>query len=135
MGDTFSPDRRTFLSGAAATGAVATAGCSFLWDQPGATDVILYSGASQPRTVTVSITRSAGNEGTVVDRTMTVDPGETVDPVNQSKLPLGRPYTVTVTVENGGSETFNWESPDIELAPLYIFIDDTANVDFLLQTG
>jgi len=40
-----------------------------------------------------------------------------------------------VTVENGASETYNWESPDIELAPLYILIDDTANVDFLLQAG
>lgn len=40
-----------------------------------------------------------------------------------------------MTVENGASETYNWESPDIELAPLYILIDDTANVDFLLQAG
>lgn len=38
-------------------------------------------------------------------------------------------------VDGGPSETFDWDGPDVELAPLYILIDETQNIKFLLQAG
>jgi hypothetical protein len=40
-----------------------------------------------------------------------------------------------VEVNGGPSETFGWDNPDVELSPLYILVDETRNIEFLLQAG
>jgi hypothetical protein len=40
-----------------------------------------------------------------------------------------------VSVENGPSETFEWDDPVVDRAPLWILIDDGRNIRFLLQAG
>ena len=55
--------------------------------------------------------------------------------MNRSKLPTNSGYTVVVDIEDGPRETFEWDDPDLELAPLYVLIDETENVKFLLQAG
>lgn len=125
------------MAGVAAAG---IAGCSSLRDDPGlsdsgATDVILSSAASEPRTVSVTITE-ADAETPRTDRTMDLSPGETVDPVNDGKLPTNTSsYSVSVSVVDGPSETFEWTDPTVELAPLWVRIDDSRNITFLLQAG
>lgn len=140
MGDDASsaPARRRVLAGAATLGSAAVAGCSgFLgqvWDQTGATDVALYNVAETEKTVTVTVTASGADEPHT-DRTLTLAPGESVDAVNDSKLPTNAAYTVAVSVAGGPSETFAWEDPRVELAPLYVLVDGSENVDFLLKAG
>jgi hypothetical protein len=56
--------------------------------------------------------------------------------VNSGKLPTNTSsYTVQVSVEDGPSETFEWTDPSVELAPLWVRIDGTRNITFLLQAG
>ena len=55
--------------------------------------------------------------------------------MNRSKLPTNSSYSITVEVDGGPSETFDWDDPDIERAPLYILVDETQNIRFLLQAG
>jgi len=129
------PGRREALTAVGAAAGLATLpGCTALWDQTGATDVILDSAATEPRTVSVTITPE-GTEEPHTSRTLALEPGETVDPVNRSKLPTNSGYTVEVGVEDGPSETFEWTDPTLELAPLWVRVDDTENVAFLLQAG
>lgn len=42
-------------------------------------------------------------------------------------------FSVEVTVQRGPSETFEWDDPDAQLAPLSVLIDDSQNMGFLLQ--
>jgi hypothetical protein len=137
MGDDSSSgrSRRGTLAAAAAVAGVATVpGCAALWDQTGATDVVVDNAATGPRTVTVVITPD-GAEEPHTSRTLALDPGETVDPVNRSKLPTNDGYTVEASVEDGPSETFEWSDPTLDLAPLWVRVDDAGTVTFLLQAG
>lgn len=127
--------RRQVLAGIGTTaGIAALAGCSALWEQTGAMDVVAHNAASGTRTVSVTITAD-GAEEAHTSRSLVIDPGETVDPVNRSKLPTNTDYSVDVAVEDGPSETFEWTDPTVERAPLWVFVDGTRNVKFLLQSG
>lgn len=127
--------RRYLLSGACSVAAAsALAGCSALWNQHGATDVVAYNAGNDPHVVAITITGS-GSDEPHTERTLELAPGEVVDPVNDSKLPLNAGYTVEVAVEGGPTETFEWADPDVELAPLHVVVDDGDNVRFLLQAG
>ena len=129
------PSRRRVLSTTAAVvGTSAVAGCTALWDQTGATDVVVYNAAAERATVSVTITPT-GAEEPHTSRTLDIPGGERVDPVNRSKLPTNSGYTVVVDVEDGPRETFEWDDPDLELAPLYVLVDETENIKFLLQAG
>lgn len=118
----------------AAAGTATVAGCSALWEQTGATDVAVYNVADEPKTITVTITAD-GTEQPHTSRTLHLDPGAKVEAINRSKLPTNTGYTVDVAVDGGPRETFDWKNPDVELAPLYVLIDDSRNVKFLLQAG
>lgn len=127
-------DRRRYLSTlAAVAGVTTTAGC-FMWDQTGATDVILYSLAADSSTVSVTITDTDATEPHT-SRTLEVSPGATVNPVNDGKLPTNTGYTVDVIVEAGVSKTFDWENPTLDLAPLYVIIEDPQNIKFAYNAG
>lgn len=133
------PGRRRVLATVAVLGGVTTLpGCSALrdgaWNQPGATDVVVHNAGADRRTVTVRIVESDAADPHT-SRTLSVAPGETVDPVNRSKLPTNDSYTVEVSVRDGPSETFEWDDPDLELAPLWVLVDGSENVRFLLQAG
>ena len=137
MGDDSSSgrSRRGTLAAAAAVAGVATVpGCAALWDQTGATDVVVHNVASEPTVVSVTITpQGAGEPHT--SRPLRIDPAGTVEPVNRSKLPTNDDHTVDVNVEGGPRETFAWDDPDVELAPLNVCLDGSENVTFLLQAG
>lgn len=131
--------RRVLATMAAVTGGVAASGCSALqgrwgWDQTGATDVVLTNAAAEPQTVSITITDASADDPHT-SRTLEVVPNETVDPVNRSKLPTNASYTVEAAVEDGPSETFEWKDPALELAPLWVLVDGTRNIKFLLQAG
>ena len=132
--------RRQSLVTMAALVTAGLAGCSSRDSQDGmgnsgAVDVIAYSAASEPRTVSITVT-DAEAETPHTSRTETLEPGEAVDPVNSSKLPTNTSrYTVDVAVADGPSERFEWTDPTVELAPLWVVVDDTRNINFLLQAG
>ena len=129
------PDRRQFLrSVVAVTGATALAGCSTLWSQTGATDVVVRNVADERKVVSVTV-RDTEVDEPHTSRTLEMDPHTVVDPVNRSKLPTNASYTVEVAVEGGPSETFEWADPQVELAPLHVLVDDSRNIKFLLQAG
>lgn len=88
----------------------------------------------EPKTVSVAIT-PVGADEPHTSRTFDVPARGVVDPVNRSKLPTNDAYPVDVRVEGGPHETFEWTDPRVELAPLYVLIDGTGNVKFLLQAG
>lgn len=127
--------RRRFLTTiVTVVGTTSLAGCATLWDQTGATDVLVYNVRTEPIVVTVTITPTDAEEPHTA-RELEIAPGAKVDPVNRSKLPTNSSYSITVEVDGGPSETFDWDDPDVELAPLYILIDETQNINFLLQAG
>lgn len=126
--------RRLLSTVGAVAGVTALAGCSSLWNQTGATDVVAYNAGSETKVVAITITDSDSDEAHTA-RTLELAPAEGVDPVNDSKLPTNASYTVEVVVEDGPSETFEWDDPDVELAPLYVMVDDSENVRFLLRVG
>ena len=128
-------DRRRFLAAVAGvTGSTALAGCSSVWQQTGATDVNVYNWADESKVVSITVTAADADEPHTA-RTLELGAGERVEPVNRSKLPTNSSYTVRVTVEDGPSETFAWEDPDVSLAPLYVLVDESRNIKFLLQAG
>lgn len=123
------------LRSVAAVGAAASvAGCGRLWSQPGASDVILVNATDAPLTVAVTITAADGDDPHT-HRVLAVGARETVDPVNRSKLPLTKEYDVAVDVADGPGETFTWTDPDVSRAPLWVRLDGSRNVTFLLQAG
>jgi plastocyanin len=127
--------RRRFLTSlVTATGLGTLSGCTALWDQTGATDVTVHNAAEEAKTVSVTVT-AAGAEEPHTARTVDIEPGDTVDPVNRSKLPTNDSYTVDVAVEDGPGETFEWDEPTLELAPLWVLVDASENIKFLLQAG
>lgn len=127
--------RRRFLATVAGgTGTTALAGCSAVWQQTGATDVNLYNWASETKVVSITVTAAAAGEPHT-DRTLELGAGERIESVNRSKLPTNTSYTVEVTVEDGPSEVFDWEDPEVSLAPLYVLVDESRNIKFLLQVG
>ena len=127
--------RRQVCSTVGALGAsTALAGCSALWDQTGATDVALRNVADESLTVSVTIT-SDGADGPHTEATVDLAAHEFVPAVNDSKLPTNGSYAVDVDVEGGPNETFEWEDPTVELAPLHVVVDGGDNVDFLLKAG
>jgi hypothetical protein len=140
--------RRRTLGAMAAVGSTATlAGCSsFLGDggddgtgggigNSGATDVVVVNAAAESKTVAITVTED-GAEDPAIDETLTLAAGELVERVKPSKLPTTVDgYTVEVSVTDGPSETFEWTDPTVELAPLWIRIDGTRNITFLLQAG
>ena len=132
--------RRQFLTSvAAASVALGLAGCPSgpttdgVGDS-GATDVAVSSLASEPKTVSITITEM-GAESPRTDRTLEVGPGEVVEAVNTGKLPTNTGYSVAVAVRGGPSETFEWAEPTVDLAPLWVQVDDSRNIRFLLQAG
>lgn len=128
------PRRRLLAATVALAGATGVAGCGALWDQTGATDVVAYNVAGEPKVVSVTIT-PAGANAPHTSRTLEMAPGERVDPVNDGKLPTNSSYAVAVDVADGPSETFQWTDPDVERAPLYVLVDGSRNVRFLLEAG
>jgi len=138
--ESLTESRRRLLAATALTATTGMAGCSSLVGgggvgNSGATDVAVYSLASTSQTVSVTI-RDAEAEQTHTTRTVELAPGEVVEPVNDSKLPTNTSrYIIEVTVEDGPSETFEWADPTITLAPLWVQIDDSQNIRFLLQAG
>jgi hypothetical protein len=126
--------RRRLLAAVGLAGLASLAGCSALWSQPGATDVVAYNAADEERVVTIVVS-VAGAETPHTSKTLRLGPHEAVDPVNDSKLPTNDAYAVDVTVEGGPSETFDWENPTLDRAPLYVVVGDGENVRFLLQAG
>lgn len=90
--------------------------------------------APERTTVTVRI-KAADRDETRTDRRLEVPAGGTVDPVNRGKLPLTVGYVITVEVEGGPDETFEWTDPTVSLAPLHVLVDGSENVTFLLQAG
>lgn len=126
--------RRELLGSIVATAGITGLGGCLSLSQPGASDVMVYNAATQPKSLSITITASETDQPHT-SRSITVAPGEQTDPVNQSKLPLNSNYTIEVAVENGPSETFQWEDPTVERAPLFVFIDGTRNIKFLLQAG
>jgi ABC-type glycerol-3-phosphate transport system substrate-binding protein len=134
-------DRRQVLATMAALASTTgIAGCSLSQDQTGvgdsgATDVIVHNIASESKTVSITITDTEA-ENPYTSRTLEVSPEEIVDPANSGKLPTNTSgYTVDVAVTNGPSETFEWTDPTVQLAPLWVQIDGTRNIVFLLQAG
>lgn len=125
---------------ASVVGAASVAGCASSLDEggvgdSGATDVIVHNTADGPRTVSVTITEADAEEPHTA-RTLDVASGEVVDPVNDGKLPTNTSeYTVEVAVQNGPTETFEWTDPTVQRAPLWVQIDGTRNILFLLQVG
>lgn len=135
MNERIEASRRRVLAGVATlAGTSALAGCSGLWNQTGATDVAAYNVGSVAETVAVTIT-GTGDEEPHTSRTLSLAAGEHVDAVNRSKLPTNMGYTVEVAVEGGPTETFEWADPKVELAPLYVLVDESENIDFLLKAG
>lgn len=55
--------------------------------------------------------------------------------MDDSKLPTNGSYAVEADVEGGPNETFEWEGPTVELAPLHVVVDEGDNADFLLKAG
>lgn len=94
----------------------------------------MYSLAANPVTVSIVITDTDATDPHT-SRTLEMAQGEKVDPVNRGKLPTNTNYTVEVTVEGGASETFEWTDPNLDLAPLYVVIEDPQNVEFLFHAG
>lgn len=137
MGNVSSPSlrRRRALSMIAATVGTATlAGCSTIWDQTGAADVIVHNAASETKTIDITIT--AGDvEDPHTSRTLEVAPNNQANPVNDSKLPTNTGYTVAVAITDGPSETFEWTDPSVKRTPLWILVDDSQHIKFLLQSG
>lgn len=126
--------RRQILGSIVATAGLGGAAGCLSMGQLGASDVVAYNAADESKTISVTIT-AGDTEDPHTSRSMTVAPGQKIDPVNQSKLPLNTDYLIEVIVENGPSETFEWNDPTVERAPLYVFIDDTTNIKFLMQAG
>jgi hypothetical protein len=126
--------RRFFTAMVAVAGTTSIAGCSTLWDQTGATDVVVYNLRAEPIVASVTITPTDAEEPHTA-RELEIAPGAKVDPVNRSKSPTNSSYSITVEVDGGPSETFDWDDPDVELAPLHILVDETQNIKFLLQAG
>ena len=132
---TVGPGRRRFLTAVAAVaGTTSIAGCSALWDQTGATAVVVYNLRTEPVVVSVTTTPTDTEEPHRA-RELEIAPGAKVDPVNRSKLPTNSSYSIAVEVDGGPSETFEWDDPDVELAPLYVLVDETQDIKFLLQAG
>jgi hypothetical protein len=131
--------RRILTTVAACTGVTSLAGCSSLVGggvgDSGATDVVVYNLAPTPKTVSITVT-DADAESPHTSRTLDLSPDEIVEPVNDSKLPTNTSaYAVEVTVKDGPSETFEWTDPTVTLAPLWVQVDDSRNIRFLLQAG
>lgn len=133
--------RRTALGTIAALAcSTSVAGCSSSRTDDnvgdsGATDVLVYNAAATPKTVTLTIAES-GAESPHTSRTLTLSSHELAEDVNDGKLPTHpSSYTVEVVVEDGPTETFEWTDPTVELAPLWIRLDDTRNIKFLFQAG
>lgn len=126
--------RRQMLGSLGVSASVFGLGGCLSLSQPGASDVMIYNGTNEAMVLSVTITASNSEEPNT-SRSIEVTPGERTDPVNQGKLPLNTNYTINVTVENGPSETFAWKDPTVTRAPLYVFIDGSRNIKFLLQAG
>jgi hypothetical protein len=132
--------RRQSLVTMAAGATAGLAGCGSTQDTGGvgdsfATDVIVHNAASAARTVSVRIT-AVDADTPHTDTTLALSSGETVDPVNDGKLPAtDGGYVVDVDVDGGPSETFEWTDLSADLAPLWVRVDDSENIRFLLQAG
>jgi len=120
--------RREMLATISATGAAALAGCPGS-ESSGASDVILLNMMEDLQEVSVEI----GED--VLERTMEVDPNGKIDPINEEKLPLNSDYTIKVDVTDGPSESFDWEDPSFERAPLWIILQNDKNILFMLEAG
>lgn len=137
------PTRRQLLAGTTAVGTAVLAGCSLpggsdpdgqVGGQVGASDVVALNNAPAPKRVSVTIADTAA-ETPHTSRTLELAPNERVDEVNDSKLPMNTSYTVAVDVVGGPDETFEWTDPTVERAPLWVVVDGSANIRFLLQAG
>jgi hypothetical protein len=102
----------------------------------GATSVHIHNETNEPVTLSMVVTDT--DDETRLDETVTVDPLDEVDPFDEHHLgllPEGTDYTVTIDVENGPSETFQWQDVRIGLAPLHVIIDGSSDLLFTLGAG
>lgn len=113
-------------------GLTATAGCSAI-DQPGATDIILYSSETEPLTGSAVVTDTDAAESHT-SRTLSVSQAK-IGPVNRGKPPTNASYTIEVAVREGTSKTFDWTDPYLDLAPLHVLINDSQTIELLFNTG
>jgi hypothetical protein len=96
--------------------------------------VVVANDSPSRKTVTVTITDAEAAE-VHTERTIAVESREKRDSVNRGKIPLNTDYRVEANVEDGPSETFEWDDPVIDRAPLWIRVDGSRNITFLLQAG
>lgn len=125
--------RRTVLGSIALTLSLAFAGCS-QYPSKGATDVKVHNLRTEPVSIAIRITADGGEQPRV-ERTLSLDSTDQAVPTRNDKLPIGSDYTVDIDIENGPTESFQWEDVSLDLAPLHVLVDDTSNIVFALQSG
>lgn len=102
----------------------------------GATSVRIHNETNEP--VTLSIVVTDKDDETRLDEMVTLDPLDEVDPIAEQylgQLPEGTDYTVNIDVENGPSETFQWQDVRIGLAPLHVIFDGSSDLLFTVVAG
>lgn len=102
----------------------------------GATSVLIHNETTESVTFSVLVTDTDGK--TRLDETVSLDPLGEVDPIAEQdlgQLPEGTDYTVTIDVENGPSETFEWQDVQIGLAPLHVVFDGRSDLLFTVGAG
>lgn len=104
----------------------------------GATSVVIHNGTNETMSLSFSVADMDDNGTPRVKETVTLDPLEQIDPINEqhlSKLPVGGNYIITIDVEGGPSETFQWQDVRLELAPLHVIVEGNSNILFALAVG
>lgn len=102
----------------------------------GATSIRIHNETNESVTLSVLVTDT--DDKTRLDETVTIDPLDEVDPIDQQRLgllPEGTDYTVNIDVENGPSETFQWQDVRIGLAPLHVIFDGSSDLLFTVGAG
>ena len=111
---TVGPGRRQFLTAmVAVAGTTSIAGCSALWDQTGATDVLVYNLRAEPIVVSVTITPTDAEELHTA-RDLEIAPSAKVDPVNRSKLPTNSGYSITVEIARRREQRYRSRRPNFD---------------------
>lgn len=125
--------RRRFL---VATGSVAipglTAGC--YTDGAGGSRIVVYNVTADPTTVSIEVVPES-DDVSGLDRTLELDPRERIEIPEEFVFPLITDYSVTVDVEGGPRETFDWTESAADRAPLYVLLDGSDNIRFLVEVG
>lgn len=124
--------RRKFLGiGSTMVGSL-TAGCmEFVGRGTGMSAVIVRNGTTSPKTVEISIVRTSDGE-TKVDTSLTLASAETHTFDEGVVLLMNEEYTVTASILNGVTETYEWS--DVK-SPLQVIVTDSDNVLFAKTVG